>query len=333
MKRRSIIKARIRGLPLTIRRRIGRATTYTHKWIIAARRDNQLWKVITRVPGARIDPNYDPDNVKIYDPLNICIYCGETDISKLTDEHVLAYSLGGDAILRKASCTICAEITRDIETDCAYSLFRDVRAVTGTHSRSGTPPQLPVTDRSVARPPYLPPPVFIPTRDHPGLLALPMFDPPGIVMGRSPDNVFPNGEVFHRLVAENADGKLEQIRRNVKLPAFGVWIDLDMFARLIAKTAHCMVVAEYGLSKFKPMLLETILKSENTSYFVGCATNRIPDAVGMKNSARIEVRNINGRRYVAVFLRFYAYLGTPMYTAVVGEFIPWWKRVLPNRWQ
>jgi HNH endonuclease len=37
-----------------------------------------------------------------------CIYCGTTGV-KLTDEHIVPYSLGGSHVLRDASCLQCAD--------------------------------------------------------------------------------------------------------------------------------------------------------------------------------------------------------------------------------
>jgi hypothetical protein len=289
MNRSAIVLARVRGIPTRMKRRVKRTINYLRGFYISAFGEGELLKVIRRVPGAKIDPYFDPNSVKQYSPLNICIYCGETDLQKLEEEHILAYSLGGDATLPKASCRKCAEITRDIETYCG-ELFLDVRVIARTHSRRPGRTHLSVGDRSLIQPPYLPPKKSVGSEEHPGLLALPMFDPPGIVMGRQPSNDFTNVETFFRWVAEDADDRLRALTRKIPHAAFGVMIDLNMFARFIAKTAHCTAVARYGLARFRPLLLEVILKGENTSYFIGCASTRVPDAVGMKTWARGEIR-------------------------------------------
>jgi hypothetical protein len=325
MNRLEIIRARLTGLPTRLQRRAKRAADYLARLHNSAVTNGKLWNVIRRIPGERIDPSFNPDRVKQYAAINVCIYCGERDISKLRDEHILAYCLGGDAILPKASCTRCEDVTKKIEQYCG-ELFLDVRALTGTHSRRAAVTHLSAHDRSIVPFPYLPAKQLIPRKDHPGLLALPMFDPPGMVMGRPPNNEFTNVETFYRWVSQDADNKLRELKKKMNIPAFGVVVDLDMFARFIAKTAHCIAVSELGLKGFRPLLLETIRDGKNTSYHIGCPTTRLPEAAPMKTWGRCEIRKIGRRCYVVVFFRVYAHLGTPMYTAVVGEFIPWWKR-------
>jgi HNH endonuclease len=55
-----------------------------------------------------------------------CIYCGMTDV-KLTDEHIVPYSLGGSHVLRDASCVRCANITKKFEQRVARDLWGDAR--------------------------------------------------------------------------------------------------------------------------------------------------------------------------------------------------------------
>ena len=43
-----------------------------------------------------------------------CIYCGRADV-RLTDEHFLPLSLGGQHVIEKASCHSCADITKKFE--------------------------------------------------------------------------------------------------------------------------------------------------------------------------------------------------------------------------
>ena len=107
------------------------------------------------------------------------------------------------------------------------------------------------------------------------------------------------------------------------------------FARMLAKTAHCTAVAEYGVNGFIPLLKDAILEGKGIPYYVGCAQTRTPPPYPMKNWARIEIKNVSNTKYVVVFLRLFAYvqaedapeIGTPIYSVVVGEFIPWWARL------
>jgi hypothetical protein len=44
----------------------------------------------------------------------VCIYCGRTDV-RLTNEHLVPLSLGGQHILEGASCNDCADVTKKFE--------------------------------------------------------------------------------------------------------------------------------------------------------------------------------------------------------------------------
>lgn len=45
--------------------------------------------------------------------LGFCIYCNSTD--GLSDEHVLPYAMGGQIVLKKASCPRCSKVTGSLE--------------------------------------------------------------------------------------------------------------------------------------------------------------------------------------------------------------------------
>jgi hypothetical protein len=311
-RRHKIFLARVRGLPIALRRRIRRGMQLLN----ACFKNRMLLKVIMRVPGARVDPDINPDRVGYYAPIKRCIYCGKSGLTiKLTDEHILAYALGGDAILPEASCIECAKITNEVETYCANYIFRAVRVLHRTHRRKRNRQSI-----SGPRP-------MATSRQRAGLLILPSFDPPGIVLGRAASDSF-SGTMIHTW--QITRDRRAQGWRGVPA-SFGSDMNLITFGRMIAKVAHCTAVAHYGIGSFRPWLIPAILDGASIPFLVGCATERLPDAVGIKTWARPEIRRIprRGRKqYVAVFFRLYAYIGTPTYTAIAGEFIPWWRRSL-----
>src|SRR4051812_37896737 len=69
-----------------------------------------------------------------YPPKKCCIYCGRGDI-QLTDEHIVPFALGGSHLLQKASCLVCADITKKFEQDVARGLWGDARASYGAPTR------------------------------------------------------------------------------------------------------------------------------------------------------------------------------------------------------
>jgi hypothetical protein len=207
-------------------------------------KNRMLLKVIMRVPGARVDPDINPDRVGYYAPIKRCIYCGKSGLTiKLTDEHILAYALGGDAILPEASCIECAKITNEVETYCANYIFRAVRVLHRTHRRKRNRQSI-----SGPRP-------MATSRQRAGLLILPSFDPPGIVLGRAASDSF-SGTMIHTW--QITRDRRAQGWRGVPA-SFGSDMNLITFGRMIAKVAHCTAVAHYGIGSFRPWLQQSLM--------------------------------------------------------------------------
>jgi hypothetical protein len=64
-----------------------------------------------------------------YPPVGRCIYCGgiASPPDRLSDEHIIALSLGGVSILPEASCPDCAKVTSYVERYCANQIFDTLR--------------------------------------------------------------------------------------------------------------------------------------------------------------------------------------------------------------
>ena len=63
-----------------------------------------------------------------------CIYCGASDI-KLTDEHIVPLSVGGQHVIVDGSCIPCAKITTKFERDVAREMWGNARISYGAPSR------------------------------------------------------------------------------------------------------------------------------------------------------------------------------------------------------
>ena len=68
------------------------------------------------------------------EPKGSCIYCGARGV-RLTDEHIVPYSLGGAHVLKEASCDTCADITKKFEQKVARDLLGDARTSFDAPSR------------------------------------------------------------------------------------------------------------------------------------------------------------------------------------------------------
>lgn len=123
-----------------------------------------------------------------YPPVGRCIYCGSKEA--LTDEHIIAYSLGGDVILPKASCRPCAAITANLEGVIGRPIFGPMRSYYEIQKRKRA------EEYTVSM-------IFetemgneirqISVKDAPPFLFLRPFDPPGILDGLAPSSLIRQG--------------------------------------------------------------------------------------------------------------------------------------------
>jgi hypothetical protein len=123
-----------------------------------------------------------------YPPVGKCIYCGSDGGAKgLSDEHMVPFSLGGDAILPKASCAACATETSKIELYLARHIFYGLRSHVGAPSRKRSLPSTLSATISVGEQEgsY----EFL-ASDQPFALMLPTWDYPGIMRQVQPAEDF-----------------------------------------------------------------------------------------------------------------------------------------------
>ena len=122
-----------------------------------------------------------------YPPIGQCIYCGaEGEVGGLRDEHIVPYSLGADAVLQKASCRSCEQITSYIDGYLARHIFYDLRSHIRAPSWRGLPETRPaniaVGDREVT--------LELTVENHPFALILPTWDLPGALRQVQPSAEF-----------------------------------------------------------------------------------------------------------------------------------------------
>ncbi len=111
----------------------------------------------------------------------VCIYCGwDGGDQGLHDEHIVPYSLGGNTELLNASCSDCESVTSYLDGYIANAIFGHLRVHMDLQSRSGHPETLPATielaDGIRA--------IDLTTASHPYFLNLPIWRPPGFMIGK-----------------------------------------------------------------------------------------------------------------------------------------------------
>lgn len=264
-------------------------------------------------PGLRIT-----SLAKTYAPVGKCIYCG-SNTGRLTDEHIIAFAMGGNHVLPKASCDACAKVTAKTEQFCLRNMIGAYRVQAGFPTRrpKERPTELPLNyiypDKRVES-------KTVPVSEHPAFLALPKFKRvPTILEGLPPyDNDItawthvPNAAPVKRFTDGTRVG--------------GTVFHALTFGRMLAKIAHSLAAADPGLDAFRPLLLDLILeRSGALTQLIGQVGEDIPAEEDIHRAHLETVEVQRGTeilpQYLVANIRLFAYLGSPQYHVVVGELI------------
>ena len=247
-----------------------------------------------------------------------CIYCRSSE--DLSREHVVPKSLGGDLILRNATCGVCKGRIGEYEEKLIRSAFQPIRDTRRIKSYS------PLRQKSAVR-------VrrhgcietdSVSVADHPGDITFPSFPPPGLLVGRDRLEPWPSG--FNQTYFRKYDNKAIRDTGAEKI-VLGPEFSLTWFARFIAKVSHGFAVATLGIDGFKPYLLDTIVQgAPSPTFFIGSLGRRLPSRDGFAHEFSIHPLQIAERMMAVARLRFFQDLGKdakqvgpPHYIAAVGE--------------
>lgn len=254
--------------------------------------------------------------------LGVCIYCGDTN--DLTDEHVVPFGLAKNSlVLPKASCKACAALTSLVEMGFLREGLGILREKFGAPTRRGKRRTGLASRWLVER---AEDGVITPNgqlsefriRDLPAMCMMPVLNPAREVVAPGHRNGWTGQFWIWR-----EDVNLPAALRPGKALHIGK-INPAQFARLLAKIAHGVAVAELGLNAFRPFLRDVILKDDVDPFqYVGGAG--IPDpAEGVLHAweqgfAEAEHAGKSDARYVIVLIRLFACLGAPQYLVVAGD--------------
>jgi HNH endonuclease len=259
-----------------------------------------------------------------------CIFCGvsASDV-ELTDEHIVAFSLGGNAVILKASCKRCAAETSKLEHELGRKVYCDFRAHVNapTRRKKERPTELPFTfsiaggERQTKT---------VPIGEHPYFTAMPVWGLPGLFEGRPIDAPFQEhkAHIFYwippniKKILALDDGVVAEI----PFPDF--CIDHHRFARAIAKIAYCQAVAQFGLDRCRTSVLRDVIlgKNPNVPYYVGCKLEEPPPPAdrNVLHAIQIATQWARGRLFLVATVRLFANSGvemhgSPIYEVVIGE--------------
>jgi hypothetical protein len=255
----------------------------------------------------------------------VCIYCGWHGDGDLRDEHTVPYSLGGNTELLAASCSDCEAITSYLDGYLANAIFGHLRVHIGLQSRGGHPKTLPAVvelaegERAID----------LATPDHPYFLNMPIWRPPGVMIGQPISEAFgPPGRFTYWYVPPTIrqtiglkDGEIARLI-DTSRPH-----NLTSFARALAKIAYCNAVMRYGLDGFRPLVLPDIIlgKYPNVAYFVGSDPTQPgpPYPRGQQHSVGLGDLTYKRLRLLTASIRLFGDSGAgdkgmPFYTVIVG---------------
>jgi hypothetical protein len=261
-----------------------------------------------------------------YPPVGTCIYCGSRGGHEgLRDEHIVPYFLGGNAVLQAASCKRCEGATSYIEGYAARRIFHLIRGYyrLQKRKRKEATPTVEVVIRSSSGKRTAPVEVGI----APGLLVLPTLPPPGIVLDRPPRGLIPLS-LWH-WYSPDFQARMSRLYRPGEYQAsIQSTIKVDIFGRVLAKIAHTISVASFGLDGFRPFLPPIILGTDpHVGHFVG--QSREPTQAGplpQPGVSKLEAhemtigvgRTQTGQNYLTATIRLFTFTGSPTYFIVVG---------------
>ncbi len=273
-------------------------------------------------------PAEDDIQGKTYPGFGRCIYCGcDGGSAGLRDEHIIPYSLGGNAVIEKASCRDCEAKTSYIDGFLANAVFGRYRVQAKVQTRR--PKDRPKTFNTLVNVDGTVETLTIPVDDHPAILQMPNLLPPDALRGRQPELGFtaPAMFIYHHVPPDIRDRLNLAPEADV---AFGLDTRLNLipFARAMAKIGYCHAVAVRGLDGVRPLAVPSLILGDYAcaSYFVGGDGRDPPPPPSPKGQRhRIQIMDTSaGRlRLITVAIRLFADSGTPdhgmpIYHVVVG---------------
>jgi hypothetical protein len=162
----------------------------------------------------------------------VCIYCRKSHV-RLTDEHVVPLSLGGQHILEDASCQTCADITKRFEQDVAREMWGDARNSYNAPSRRK---KLRKTHIHLTDPDNPDRQVKVPYSEYPAAMVFYKMNRAGLLEGM-PDTVDLSSMWQFSVIHDDKKAKEFEQKFGVKLTSKFRHVP-ESFARLLASRAR-----------------------------------------------------------------------------------------------
>ncbi len=249
-------------------------------------------------------------------PVGYCIYCGTAELP-LSDEHVVPLSLGGDAVLPKASCPACANITSRFELTIARQQLGPYRVRAGLPTRR--PEKRPTTlslelldkDGSSRT-------IDLPPDQHPATLLVPDLPEPTLLVPLldSPRRSF-------RMFIALPDESVFALAHEHDAVAFKVGtFEIGSFYSLLAKVCHAGAFHYPGdwTLCWEPLLPDLIVgDAEDYDHLIGGTAVDEFEGDDMGYPMFYRTVAVDDDLYLVAYLKLFAWNHTPTYQVVVGK--------------
>jgi len=253
-------------------------------------------------------------NKVVFPSIGKCIYCGFSE-GRLTDEHIIPFSMGGIQIMEKASCDSCSEITSKFELIFSREIFGDFRTKHKLPSRR----KKKRPDKKLVRM-VNGDEIEVPFSEFPAPTYMLKCTEAGIL-----NDISPNADMsfLWQIIMLTDNKNLDDFTTK-----YGTEVTYrfrhspQQFAQTLAKIAHSYVMAYWGKFEFEKLALDLILgRSNNLSYVVGGSLEISPSIPGAGHLLDISVSTDFGMNVLLIIvnIRLFASSDTPNYHVVVGR--------------
>ncbi len=244
-----------------------------------------------------------------YEPIDECIYCGATT-DQLTDEHIIAYALGGDRILPKSTCGTCQTLTSKAERSALHDMLLQVRAQLGLPSRKKSlPKKMPLVvhygDEQKT--------FELEKAEHPTMVQFLLTPLPGALGGDAPEKgINVNGNQLHQVGGPPLKQVLDKL--GTKSVSFSQTFKGNEFEKMLAKIALSYTAAELGIDGLRESPLRKTIRGEvdDAGKWVGCGLWHPEPSPHLH-----QLNLIISGEWVVVSARLFARLRAPEYLVVV----------------
>jgi hypothetical protein len=243
-----------------------------------------------------------------------CIYCGMTDV-KLTDEHIVPYSLGGSHVLRDASCVRCANITKKFEQRVARDLWGDARISFNAPTRRKRERKSHIVmpdphDQTQS--------LTVPASEHPAGLVFYKMNKAGLLQGL-PETVDLSG-AWQMVVVDDDKRRWNFLKKHPGKLVLKFRHVPDAFGRLLAKIGYNQILTALDPGDFRPICLPYITgEKSNLSYVVGGTLDDQKPEPENGYSLSTVAFGSSSRLMLVALVRLYANTCSPAYHVVVGD--------------